>query len=402
MSARGTLTLFSAALLVGGCAAGSARPSSQPVPAGTVAAPACATAQVAISFDFEGASSARCAVEGARTFTLLIGPEHAPPINPSPWYGFRYRAEGADPVSVTLAYMGAKHRYAPKLTQNGQSYPLDARVSTDGAHATLSLPAGSGIVSAQPVIGAAHNTAYLDRLVRDVGARRVSLGSSLDNRAIEGVRLGSADAPRLLVLLGRQHPPEVTGTYAMEPFVEEIAAILHADPVLAARYQVLAVPLLNPDGVAHGHWRANRGGTDLNRDWGLFTQPETRAVRDWLAALPAHIRPVMAIDFHSTNRNLFYVQGAEATPAQAQLIEAWLGSRVTAFPDYAFTVERRNANPRSGTSKNWFHAAYGIPAITYEVGDTTKAQHAQQAARALARTLLPALNAEIVDPTNGS
>ncbi len=43
-------------------------------------------------------------------------------------------------------------------------------------------------------------------------------------------------------------------------------------------HNFLILPLLNPDGMALGHWRHNLGSVDLNRDWGIFGQPETTAV----------------------------------------------------------------------------------------------------------------------------
>src|SRR5512147_3075406 len=161
---------------VGGCSGSiSARPSDRPGPMGmslrylwaglglmlgacaqtpppaSVAVPdsACRTASVMLAFDFDGASPARCAVTGERAFTLLISPEHAPPINPSPWYAFRYKADGTAPVSVTLRYLGAAHRYAPKWHSGDATRDLPVTVSAEGAAASMELPAGEAIVSAQ-------------------------------------------------------------------------------------------------------------------------------------------------------------------------------------------------------------------------------------------------------------
>ncbi len=204
--------------------------------------------------------------------------------------------------------------------------------------------------------------------------------------------MGRTDAPRLVVLLGRQHPPEVTGAVAMRAFVDELVARLAGDPQAFADHQFLIVPLLNPDGVARGHWRANRGAVDLNRDWGDFSQPETRAVKAWLDALPASVRPVAMIDFHSTSRNLFYVQGdEEASAAQQRFRAAWLTGKENALPGYPFTIEPRNANPGSGTAKNWFHATFAVPAYTYEVADTADRAATRDAARQFAATLPTAL-----------
>lgn len=98
------------------------------------------------------------------------------------------------------------------------------------------------------------------------------------------------------------------------------------------------------------------------------------------------------VDFHSTQRNLFYVQGEEETDeAQERFLAAWLGGQEQQLSDYPFTIERRNANPGSGTSKNWFHARYTIPAYTYEVGDETDRDAIESSARILSRRFTRAL-----------
>lgn len=384
-------TVFAVSLLVtalAGCVT-SDRAGPSGVPAGST--DNCATAQVKIFFDFSNASPARCVIDGVREFTLVFGPEHIPPINPSPWYAFRYEASADGPVTVRLAYLEAEHRYTPKLTRGGAISILPVSVAVDRRSATVSVPAGSGIVSAQPIIDARHYAEFANRMTREFGGKRLDLGYSLDGNPIQAMRFGEDQAPQLIVILGRQHPPEVTGSYALEPFLEELARALNRNPQLRARYQILAVPLLNPDGVDHGHWRANRGGVDLNRDWGPFTQPETRAVRDWMASHAALTRPLAMIDFHSTGQNLFYVQGDEASDANTRFLDAWLTGKEQVFEDYAFTIQKRNANPGSGTSKNWFFQCFAIPAYTYEVGDDAEQSGTETAARILARDFLTAL-----------
>ncbi len=97
------------------------------------------------------------------------------------------------------------------------------------------------------------------------------------------------------------------------------------------------------------------------------------------------------LDFHSTYHNLFYVQGEEASEQQERFLSAWLKGKEDVFPAYPFTIERRNANPGSGTTKNWFHETYGIPAFTYEVADEADREGARSAAKALAESLPAAL-----------
>ncbi len=358
------------------------------------AASECRTASAMIAFDFDGASASACAVDGERAFTVLVTPEHAPPINPSPWYALRYESAGDAPVTITLRYLGGRHRYDPKWSNGGAWREIAATIAEDRTSATLQVPGGSGTIAAQELITAADAKADLLRWGAASGAVPFTLGLSHDGRPIEALRLGRADAPRLVVLLGRQHPPEVTGGIAMRAFVDQLVAMAARDPAAFADTQFLIVPLLNPDGTARGHWRANRGATDLNRDWGLFAQPETRSLKAWLDALPTTVRPAAMIDFHSTQRNLFYVQGEdEASAAQRRFLAAWLEGRENALPGWPFTIEPRNANPGSGTAKNWFHATYAIPAYTYEVSDSADRAATRAAAETLAGGLMAALKA---------
>ena len=386
MSRRSLLLVWSAgvAAALGGCA--TAPPPDLSTASDKIG---CETASASIAFDFETAPNSTCAILGEREFAILVAPEHAPPINPSPWYTFRYAAQGDEGVSVRLDYVGAKHRYPPKLVSGPTTMAIPVEVAEDGSSAQLRLAPGTGIVAAQETFDLARHALLLDRLAALPQAERIELGRSLDGHPISAVRFGDPNAASLVILLGRQHPPEVSGAVAMEAFLQGLADEIEAGSLSDSSIQFLAVPLLNPDGVARGHWRANRGGEDLNRDWGDFSQPETRAVKQWLDALPRSIRPAAMLDFHSTGRNLFYVQGEDETDdAEEKFLGDWLGSAQAELPGYPFLVERRNANPGSGTSKNWFHRTYDIPAYTYEVGDETDRAAIRRAASLLAQSFL--------------
>ena len=368
----------------GGCVA-----THPPALSPEIRSSSCATASARIAFDFDGASNSTCAILGDREFAILVTPEHAPPINPSPWYGFRYEASGNQGISVRLQYGTYRHRYAPKLIRGDTISPVPVEVGADRSDARLALPPGAGIVAGTELVTSSRNDALIDRLAALPRAQRVDLGRSLDGRPIKAVRLGDPAAPRLVILMGRQHPPEVTGALAMDAFLSEIGNQVRAGKVSSDRVQFLIIPMLNPDGVARGHWRANRGGKDINRDWGEFSQPETQAVKRWLDALPPGVRPIAMLDFHSTNRNLFYVQSeAEADAREERFIASWLGRNQPLLPNYPYVIERRDANPGRGTAKNWFHGTYDIPSFTYEVGDETDRASIDQSAVHLARAFL--------------
>ena len=283
-----------------------------------------------------------------------------------------------------------RHRCAPKWQGQGDPTALSVAVAKDGSSVSIALPSGEGFVSGQPLLTASFYEKQLGQLV-DEGGSRIILGRSHGGRPVEAVRLGHANAPRLVVLLGRQHPPEVTGVMAMDAFSLQTAKLVRSGAIDPAEFQFLIVLLLNPDGVARGHWRANLGGVDLNRDWGTFSQPETKAVGDWLSKLTAGVKPLLMLDFHSTNRNLFYVQGDEGSAQGKAFLTAWLSGKENVFEGYPFKIEPRDTNSGSGTTKNWFNATYGIPAFTYEVGDDADPAAVRTEAEALAQDMIPAL-----------
>lgn len=349
--------------------------------------PGCSTTSATIAFDFETAPHSTCAILGEREFAILVTPEHAPPINPSPWYAFRYVAHGTEGISVRLQYSRARHRYSPKLIRGATVTSVAAEVSDDGSTARLALPPGEGVVAAQELFDSSRYELLIDRLAALPQADRMELGRSWDGRPVTAVRFGDRAAPALVILLGRQHPPEVTGAIAMEAFLLELANQVESGRFAHGRIQFLVIPQLNPDGVARGHWRSNRGAKDLNRDWGEFSQPETRAVKAWLEALPNGVHPIAMLDFHSTDRNLFYVQSEiETDEREERFLTGWLNGKQKVMTDYPFRIERGNADPGLGTAKSWFHRTYDIPAYTYEVGDQTGRGEIDRAAILLAKS----------------
>ena len=130
--------------------------------------------------------------------------------------------------------------------------------------------------------------------------RVTSLGKSAKGRRdLWLVRLASpaadpAQTIRVLVLC-RQHGDEPASTEAILSLIHRVAE--GGDPALRAalaHVTLYLVPMVNPDG-AEANTRGNGVGADLNRDWGVFHQPETRAVADAARLL----RPNLVVDAHN-------------------------------------------------------------------------------------------------------
>ena len=128
----------------------------------------------------------------------------------------------------------------------------------------------------------------------------VSLGkSATGRRQIWLVRLRDPKADpkqtvRLLVMC-RQHGDEPASTEALLHLIQSLAS--GGDPALRselAHVTLYIVPMVNPDGADAGT-RVSGVGADLNRDWGIFAQPETRA----LASAASAIRPALIVDAHN-------------------------------------------------------------------------------------------------------
>ena len=370
-----------------------------PAQAATGGWTSCDLGDLRISNDFPAARANACFRQSEEAVAVLVMPEQAD-VNPSPWYAFRVVADAPRRLATTLVYGQHKHRYAPKVSRDGVAWELlsasRVRVADDGRTATLELDVGPQPlwVAAQELWPAARHTAFLRRMQGREAVEVARLGTSLQGRPIDLLRTDPGQPrPETLVVIGRQHPAEVTGAQALEPFVETLLDDSELSRRFRATHRVVVVPMLNPDGVEAGHWRLNAGGTDLNRDWGPFTQPETRLMRDLLASIDGHPAGRLAalVDFHSTREDVFYTQRDEDPIRPAGFYATWLGRLQERMPGYSV---KRSPGHQAGlpTAKTWVYETYGVPAVTFEIGDDTptglSARLAAEAARALMETML--------------
>ncbi len=366
----------------------------------------CRFDEVTFSSEFEGARLSECRRLGDSAFELLIEPESVP-INDSPWYAFRLEfGEGAPlrPLELHLRYGDGTHRYRPKVLLEGESDKAQwqgvapGRLETGEAGRTsvfeVTPSSRSFMVSAQPLLTNADHRGFLRALARHEDASAEILGRSAEGRPIEAVRIGeTAESGPWIVLLGRQHPPEVPGAHALQTFMRHLLEDTEMARRFRSAFRVLAVPNLNPDGVARGHWRLNANHVDLNRDWGPFTQPATRAVGAFIEALGTP-RPEgglwLLLDFHSTHRDVFYTQLEPPKLSLPSFTSCWLDGVDEALPEY--DVARAPRHLAEGTTaKAWATRVLGAPAITYEVGDATDRAVVERVARTAARELMATL-----------
>lgn len=354
--------------------------------------------QDAVTFSnrFDGARLDNVERLGERHYRLTIAPETVP-INPSPWYGFSVSSDTPRQLELEFHYTESKARYLPWLSRDGgrswqNPAPAALGETADGEVRLLvdADPLQLRIWAQRPVRLEdieCWETALRQRITLDVEV----IGASVLGQPLRMLAFGNPDATRVLLVLGRQHPPETTGSRALMAFIDALAADTPDATAFRASTRVLVVPVMNPDGVVEGHWRTNANGIDLNRDWREFRQPETRAVRDMLQReVRAHGRKLaFALDFHSTWKDIFYTVTDDPARAPGGVLRRWMDAMQAEYPGRI--TEAPGNNPDTGVFKSWAFAEYGAPAVTYEVGDGTTDDELNDLAAFAADTLVQRL-----------
>lgn len=322
---------------------------------------------------------------------LDILPESGGKINDSPWYAFKLSSNSPMTAKISLRYRGGHHRYWPKVSKDGQHWtrldPQHVVSSANGRRAEfeIDLSADPVWMAGQELITPVIYDAWNSRTAKVANMPIMVLGNSTAGLPIY-VFDSNAESREVLFLVGRQHPPEVSGAFAFFAFAETILGDSDLAQQFRARFRVIAIPLLNPDGVVGGNWRHNLGGVDLNRDWGPFTQPETRLVAELLEDLDARDSKIrMFIDFHSTKENVFYALPDVTHPPD--FIATWLEAARSRTVGYPFALTQGPASDMT-IAKNYIYERYGIPAVTFEVGDETDRNVTRTAAKVFAEELM--------------
>ncbi|MBT8100572.1 MAG: succinylglutamate desuccinylase/aspartoacylase family protein [Gammaproteobacteria bacterium] len=337
----------------------------------------CGNKQFTIDARFDAGNFHRCKFKSADLVEITIRREDKRVTVEQPWYAFYVTVAKPATLKIRLRFPDAYARYWPKLSTDREKWSRAAeqsvQISADRRSLELRLDVDKdGVwVSAQELLTAEYYAEWLAELDQHPGIETQVIGHSTQGRPLVLAR--SPVRTEAILLLGRQHPAEVPGAMAMREFVKAVLADTELARRFRDRFMLLIVPHMNPDGVANGHWRHNAGRTDLNRDWGPFTQPETRAVGKLLKSLELlGIRPRLMLDFHATKQTetmIFYTQTPEDNTDPALFAGNWLTAVQNRIPDYSFRHDPRKAIAQANT-KNFFFRRYGIPAITYELGDS--------------------------------
>ena len=191
----------------------------------------------------------------------------------------------------------------------------------------------------------------INRAAKNANAVQITSGQSAEKRPLRGVVVSDPRVPpstkaRVLVIAG-QHGNEPNPSLAISQLAAEWAASADfAD--LRRKSLVLFLPVANPDGFARGS-RLDSAGADLNRDWGVFSRPETRAI----AGLIERWRPHVLVDAHewtgtdSGGPQCVEISGESASP---ELLEVARRLRAASLVDGVTSIDSR-----PGRSTGLFH-----------------------------------------------
>jgi hypothetical protein len=344
---------------------------------------------VVFSNDFAGARLNGIIKVNDSTFTALITSENTP-INISPWYAFKITSKTQKHIYVTLTYQeGIKHRYYPKLSNDGANWKVIDSVNYtaykkgDAVFGMGSLPLKIKMkldvgpkplwVAGQELETSSRVNEWATTLAFKKDITYSSIGTSKEGRNMVLLSIGKVDSKNMIMIISRQHPPEVTGYLAMKAFVETLASDSKLAKKFRKKFGVFVLPLMNPDGVDNGHWRHNLGGIDLNRDWENFNQPETSAVRDFMVAKEKETKGkfYFGIDFHSTWDDIYYTIDAKHKGNMPGLVPDWLDAVKLDLPGYDPNIKPSATLQPTAVSKNYFYVAHGAEALVFEIGDNT-------------------------------
>ena len=93
------------------------------------------------------------------------------------------------------------------------------------------------------------------------------------------------------------------------------------------------------------------------------------------------------LDFHSTKSNLFYTQLEDDGTVPETFASTWLSRARERLADFEFKHDARASSEQANT-KNYFFKRYGIPAITYELGDETDREQIAAASPVFAEEMM--------------
>ena len=241
------------------------------------------------------------------------------------------------------------------------------------------------------------------------------IGTTPDNRDMIAVTIGNKKAKKHLVVLGNIHAREYMTTVLcmrqIEITLDNLSEKIGGKRISQILNQVAIhyIPSCDPDGTAisqYGHsgirdsklranlkkmnmnsyttlWKANGRGVDLNRNWNYgfyvrgkrgwqgfsgtkaFSEPETRAIRDYIKGLKKNGTVCGIISYHATGSLLY---GKCLSKAKASVRKNTKRMSDLAQRRTGYKIMPQSSSTGGGYSREYYLYKANIPFITLEIG----------------------------------
>ncbi|MEM9362613.1 MAG: M14 family metallopeptidase [Bacteroidota bacterium] len=366
---------------------------------------------VFFSNNFDGARLNGVASDGNNHYTIWITAENTP-INVSPWYAFKVWSKEPKEITIKLSYQNSRSRYYPKLSKDGIHFkPIDSiqfkalnpgegdfgiNAAPEFVELKVQVDENPLWISAQELYSSKRVKSWVDSLSINSYIKSYEIGRSHEKRPIHLMEIaGPSSQKKAVMVITRQHPPEVTGFLAMKSFIETISGSSEQAKEFRDEFTIFVVPNVNPDGVDNGHWRHNMGGIDLNRDWQNFNQPETKSIRKFLEKKAEEGYDfVFGVDFHSTWDDIYYPLDTTVTGQKGKIVFDWIKQIENRLPQKESNVKPSDKLSPTMVSRTYFFVEHDMPAIVFELGDNTPRDFLKEKGRVAAEELMELLQHE--------
>lgn len=349
--------------------------------------------QVVFDSSFAGARLDSTVNKGSDKYIAYINPAFEP-VNKSPWFAFAVSSDAEKDIEIILNYGTYKHRYIPKLSTDKKTWKKIAnsniKIDTALGTATLKLKVSPEklYIAAQEIETSQDTYAWLDTIITKYQFLKKAVAGKTAKANDNFVVTSNDSLNNAIVLIARQHPPEIPGgTIGFKAFYEALLSDTKTANTFREQYNIITFPLLNPDGADMGNWRHNANGSDLNRDWADFSQPETKMVKSYIEnKIKEGVKIKFALDFHTSHSGPYLLVLDSVNEAKTKgIIPNWIKNIES---NSQFKVEARRRSQELPYCYNYFFNQVGSEAVTYEDGDEIDRKIIKERARVYADELM--------------
>lgn len=308
-----------------------------------------ACTSVSISTDFEGGSLGpveqlsethfRCAVAGQA--------DQDGRNRQASWYAFCIRGALGREVTVTLTGLRGEYNYKPAgLCIRDDTPPLVSgdwnswhhldKITLEKDEATFRVTPDSDrfwVAHLEPYTESRLDT-FLDEIQGRPSLRSDVFGTSVEGRRLHLLTITEAPSSAPVIwLMCRQHAWESGTSFVGEGAIRFLLSEEAAPLRKALVFKIL--PMMDPDGCAHGGVRFNRHGYDINRNWDSADpeNPEHRRLMPEICAAKKIIAgaPGLFLTLHNQEQGE-WLSGSEKHSVIADRLFAALRERTTFNP----------------------------------------------------------------------